>query len=172
MKPVQRLLIAMIVCLEQESTSNARPCCVPARRVATLSAVEVDQAVFAAPVATVVFAVQPAVLYSYREAARPAPLPVVPTQSTTAHRGATTAEAVLRQHCVQCHSGDAPRGGVSFFAADGTLEPLLPRRAILEMATPSADAPAKMPPGEAQKLGDAEIELLRAWAEPPRDLRY
>jgi len=158
-------------CLASVSVGDARPRSVITRRAAQVRFVETQQTLFAVPVATVVVAVQPTLLYSYRAAVQPSMLPENKPAADAAPIG-PTAESVLRNHCARCHSGVAPSSGASFFAGDGSLEPLLPRRAILQMATPSAEGPAKMPPGEATKLDEAELELLRAWAEPPRDLRY
>lgn len=164
-------VVALMVCFATVSVSDARPRSVVVRRAPQVRFVEAERAAFAVPVAAVVVVVQPTLLYSYR-AAQPSTL--VANEPSTAEftPSAATAEVVLRNHCARCHSAVAPSSGASFFAEDGSLAPLLPRRAILEMASPSAEGPAKMPPGEARKLDGAELELLRAWAEPPRELRY
>lgn len=165
-------VIALMFCLPSVSLGDARPRSVVVRPARRVRFVEAGQAVYAVPVATVVVAVQPTLLYSYRAAAQPSALVANEPSTVEGAPSAATAEAVLRNHCARCHSGVAPSGGASLFAEDGSLAPLLARRAILEMASPNAEGPAKMPPGEARKLDDAELELLRAWAEPPRDLKY
>ncbi len=132
-----------------------------------------SEAVFAIPVATVVVAVQPTLLYSYRAAAMvqatPSPRIVAGESIDMAPR---TADTILRERCFNCHRGDAPKGGLAFFHKDGGLIEALPRQVMLEMASPNANGAAQMPPGEANKLSADDLEILRQWAEPPRDLRY
>lgn len=127
-------------------------------------------AVFAVPVAQVVVFAQPTILYSYRASLSSATA-TTPT-SAPAVGEALTIEALLRQRCASCHQGETPKGGLRFFTADGTLAAKLPRRAILEATSPDEHGVTKMPPGEAAKLNAEEIELLRPWAEPPRELWY
>jgi mono/diheme cytochrome c family protein len=164
--------IGLVACLAIGPRVLARPCHNASRRVVRVQQESPQQAVFAVPVATVVFAVQPAVLYSYRAVARPAPLTTGDVVTPQESASALSAESILRANCFRCHQGEAPRGGASFFKADGAIESLLPRKAILEMSSPHEGKAAAMPPGEARKLNEKELEVLRAWAEPSRDLKY
>lgn len=131
-----------------------------------------DAAAFAVPVATVAVAFQPAFFYSYREVSPTYQAPTKTAALEVDERGPRSAESILRVNCLKCHQGDAPRVGLRLFAADGGLERLLPRRAILEMAAPDANGVVRMPPGDARKLSDEELDILQQWAEPPRDLKY
>lgn len=131
-----------------------------------------DAAAFTVPVTTVVVAVQPAFFYSYREASPTYPAPAKSAAHVADDHEPLSAERILRTNCLKCHQGDAPRGGLQLFAADGSLERLLPRRAILEMAAPDANGVVRMPPVDARKLSGEELDILQQWAEPPRELKY
>ena len=138
---------------------------------------------FAVPVAVPVAVIsQPAVLYSYRQYASPAAQqePVDPpnvglTSGDMTSNAAATADpavALLAANCAKCHTGAAPAGHLQMFDAAGQIVPRLPRRAIVEMASPDDAGRQRMPPGESPKLTSAELATLRAWARPPRDLAY
>ena len=129
-------------------------------------------AVFAVPVGTIVVLSPPALLYSYREALGSSTMASVPSTATAPTGQSLTAEAILRAHCAKCHQGDMSRSGLAFFSGAGELLAPLPRRAMLEMASPDANGSVRMPPGDAPKLSAEELKVIRAWAEPPRGLRY
>lgn len=161
---------ACVLLAGNAEAANCRPKVVRARSTKVLVA---SEALFAVPVATVVVAVQPSLYYSYRAAARSAPSlsPLVDVDGA-ADSLRRTAATILRERCVSCHQGDAPKGGLAFFDNDGALFQALPRRAMLEMASPNPEGVARMPPGEAAQLNAVDLAILRQWAEPPRDLRY
>ncbi len=166
-------LLGAAACCVVGGDVEAKSCRPTFIRARAKSVLVQSEAVFAIPVATVVVAVQPTLLYSYRAAAvaqaTPSRCIVVGEAIDSLPR---TAEAILRERCITCHRGDAPKGGLAFFQEDGGLIEALPRRAMLEMASPDANGAAQMPPGEANKLSAEDLEILRQWAEPPRDLRY
>jgi hypothetical protein len=167
-----KFALACFVVLSTATLVDAGRCQSRAPRNGTAHRASSSTVAFAVPVTTVVVAVQPAFVYSYREAALTYPTPAMSAPLGVEEREQLNAESILRANCFKCHQGDAPRGGLRLFATDESLERLLPRRAILEMASPDASGVAHMPPGEARKLSDAELDVLRQWAEPPRDLKY
>jgi mono/diheme cytochrome c family protein len=147
---------------------------------------------FAVPVAVPVTVIsQPLLLYSYRQYATPAagqteadqpvdggaqgsPLlnltpPSAPSPTTPAMDSAV---ALLTARCAKCHTGAAPPGHLQIFDAAGQIVAKLPRRAIVEMASPDEAGKQRMPPGELPKLSEEELAALRLWARPPRDLEY
>jgi hypothetical protein len=168
---VKRLAILFLTC-GAHAVANASDCRPAKVRQKSRTVVVDSTAVFAIPVATVVVVSPPVLLYSYRAAAKAVATPTM--KEATGARPATPidAEQLLRFNCLKCHQGDASKSGLPFFDLSGALITPLPRRAILEAASPNVDGVTHMPPGEAQKLTPEELEVLSAWAEPPRDLRY
>jgi len=148
---------------------------------------------FAVPVAVPVATLQqPAVLYSYRQHAGPSVANAVthaqpaattdreviaasgPSQdaASTAIFAPNTAVEIMAARCAACHTGDTPQGHLQIFDATGRILPRLPRRAILELASPDEAGQIRMPPGERTKLTAAERAALAEWARPPSDLAY
>ncbi len=168
---MKRLALLLLACCMQGVVHGGD--CRPAKARQKSRTLVVDStAVFAIPVATVVVVSPPVLLYSYRAAAKPAATPTMAQIAGAQLAPTINAEQLLRLHCMKCHQGDAPKSGLPFFDVSGELIIPLPRRAILEAASPNVDGVTHMPPGEARKLTSAELDVLRAWAEPPRDLRY
>ena len=131
---------------------------------------------FAVPVAVPVATVtQPGVLYSYRQYALPQPAeaaPVAPPTAAASQPQQPTepldGPAVLAKHCASCHTGAAVQGDLQIFQAPGRIVEKLPRQSLLE-----AVEQGRMPqPASAPRLTPQEIEILRQWARPPRDLAY
>jgi mono/diheme cytochrome c family protein len=140
---------------------------------------------FAVPVAVPVATVQqPSVLYSFRRyadesltASTPVTLPQGEREERSAASSLSTAPAsssqldaaaVLSRHCASCHRGSASQGSLMLFDTAGTLLNRLPRQAVLEAVEQN-----RMPqPATATRLTAQEIDLLRAWAKPPKDLLY
>lgn len=120
---------------------------------------------FAVPVAVPVAVIsQPAVLYAYRaDVAASATLAPAKPPAATPTLGAVD---VLRTRCASCHSGASAEGELAIFDDRGELVERLPRRAMLE-----AVEKGTMPKGLAP-LTEDEVELLREWAKPPRELVY
>jgi len=77
-----------------------------------------------------------------------------------------TAERVLEGHCSTCHGGWEAKGGLSIFDEAGGVRAKLPRRKMLE-----AVEAGTMPRG-GERLSEEEVELLREWAKPPRELEW
>lgn len=125
---------------------------------------------FAVPVAVPVATVQkPSVLYGYRGYAAGHAAGSFPTTTTPRiDEPPSDAAAVLARHCRSCHQNAAAEGQMQLFDESGQLLSRLPRRRVLE-----AVQAGRMPkPLTAPRLTAAEIELIRRWAEPPRDLVY
>jgi len=122
---------------------------------------------FAVPVAVPVAVLsQPAVLYSYRSEAVPTAVVTEPVAQEERPNATLSAPEVLRAHCASCHAGESVQGELRLFDAVGALVERLPRRAIVE-----AIEAGRMPKGMAP-LSPEEMEILREWAKPPRDLVY
>jgi mono/diheme cytochrome c family protein len=126
---------------------------------------------FAVPVAVPVATVrQPSVLYSFRSYAsayQTSPQMTAPA-ATPAMAKPADAASVLARRCASCHSGAAAQGRLALFDDTGALLSKLPRRRIVE-----AVESGRMPqPASAVRLTNAEIELLRVWAQPPAELEY
>lgn len=80
------------------------------------------------------------------------------------------AVAILRRNCARCHSPPDPKGSLAMFDESDRLLERLPRRAIVEEVSAG-----KMPlgtDGHPAPLSANEIDVLRQWARPPRELRY
>jgi mono/diheme cytochrome c family protein len=132
---------------------------------------------FAIPVAVPVATVrQPSVLYSFRSYAAAYDYGSnqlrteysVPSTPVSARSGTSEAALILARRCAACHSGPSAHGGLRLFGDDGDLLARLPRRRVLE-----AVEVGRMPmPAEAARLTRDEIEVLRQWAQPPRELEY
>jgi hypothetical protein len=135
------------------------------------SAVKLDTGLvivpFAVPVAVPVATVrQPSVLYSYRGYAASASSSNIPPAE--AARSPADVGAILARHCAACHSGIAAQGRMQMFDEGGQLLVKLPRRWIVE-----AVEAGRMPqPAEAPRLTPAELDVLRRWSQPPRELVY
>ncbi len=127
---------------------------------------------FAVPVAVPVATVrQPSVLYSFRSYAagygtgssfQPG------TQMRVDTSADPDAANILTRRCAACHSGASSQGGLRLFDDTGGLLAKLPRRRVLE----SVEAGRMPKPADAPRLTPAEIEMLRQWAQPPRELEY
>ncbi len=168
---MNRLALAFLACCVHDAANGGD--CRPAKVRHKSRAVVIDSAaVFAIPVATVVVVSPPALLYSYRAAATSVTVPIRLDVAGAPPALPTSAKQLLRVNCMKCHQGDSPKSGLSIFDLSGELTTPLPRRAILEATAPNADGAAHMPPGDAKKLTPKELEVIKAWAEPPRDLRY
>jgi hypothetical protein len=168
MKRLALLFLAYFAC-DDAKGGECRPA--QARRKTRQLVID-SSAVFATPVATVVVVSPPVLLYSYRAATKPAATPTITNVPGAQPPLSIDAEQLLRVNCMKCHQGDASKSGLPFFDLSGAPITPLPRRAILEAASPVADGATLMPPGETRKLTAEELDILRAWAEPPRDLRY
>lgn len=135
----------------------------------TVVKVEVGLAVvpFAVPVAVPVAVVsQPAVFYARRVDRMGDQVDGAAAMPNQVSRMPSTAEAVLRARCASCHTGESAKGELNLFEQEGALVERLPRRAILD-----AVVEGRMPKGVAT-LTEEEIEALREWAKPPRELVY
>jgi uncharacterized membrane protein len=168
---VKRLALVVLVCCVYR-VSDGGECRLAKARQKSRQFVVDSTADFAIPVATVVIVSPPVLLYSYRAAAKYATTSPAPQVGVAPSTLAVSADQILRTNCMKCHQGDAAKSGLPFFAMSGDLITPLPRRAILDAASPNADGVTHMPPGEAKKLTAEELDVLRAWAEPPRDLKY
>lgn len=167
------LIIACLLC----SQAAAGEC----RSVAGKSPATVTVVPFAVPVAVPVAVVQqPGVLYGYAHGcAAPAAVSSSESSATALSQSAggneqptaDSATAVFLRHCAACHTAPLAKGGLSLFAADGTAVTRLPRQKILDAVT-ADENPPRMPPADRPALSDEELELLRQWARPPRDLVY
>jgi mono/diheme cytochrome c family protein len=124
---------------------------------------------FAVPVAVPVAIVrQPSVLYSYRGYAAAYAAPASNVATAPVATVADDSTAILARRCASCHSGSAAQGQLSLFDDAGRLLAKLPRRRMLE-----AVEAGRMPqPAEAPRLSPEELDVLRRWAQPPRDLVY
>jgi mono/diheme cytochrome c family protein len=139
---------------------------------------------FAVPVAVPVATVrQPSVLYSFRSyvaaydtasnqhlSTQHSVLSTQPAAGGSTSVGAAVPDAIniLTRRCAACHSGASAQGSLRLFGDAGGLLARLPRRRILE-----AVEAGRMPkPAEAPRLTPTEIEVLRQWAQPPRELEY
>ncbi|WP_207062570.1 c-type cytochrome domain-containing protein [Motiliproteus sp. SC1-56] len=79
---------------------------------------------------------------------------------------------LLDQHCVECHSGWFPKGGLRLDSLANIREggkngaAILPGQPtkgwLINLVVPRGGAPSAMPPGPAQ-LKPEEVELLREW---------
>lgn len=119
----------------------------------------------AVPVATVV---QPSVLYSYRQYAPNYALNAAQPATATKSTEPLDAVVILTRRCAECHAGSAAQGQLQLFQSTGNIVAKLPRQAILD-----AVERGSMPkPASAPRLTDAELDALRQWAKPPRDLAY
>jgi len=86
---------------------------------------------------------------------------------------------LLIEHCLDCHSGAEPEGGLSLdsrtgWEEAGIIEPGKPEESLLIAAVRYGDDSLAMPPEEAGgKLSDAEIAALEEWvalgAPDPRE---
>lgn len=161
----------------------AAPRCAPARSARREAHRSVAVVPFAVPVAVPVAVVQqPSVWYRAAlpqaavaadgSTALDSPPPNAEAGTDPAESLRLAAEELLRSKCAQCHSQTAARGGLAMFDEAGVLRPKLPRGAMLEAVSPAEDGRARMPPGDRTPLDEAELELLRKWAQPPRDLEY
>jgi hypothetical protein len=128
---------------------------------------------FAVPVAVPVATVrQPSVLYGYRGYAAPYGAAdgresASASPSRVPAPGEEEAAGLLTRRCASCHSGPQPQGRLQMFDAAGLLA-RLPRRQILESVESG-----RMPlPLESPRLSPAEIDVLRQWSQPPRELVY
>jgi mono/diheme cytochrome c family protein len=131
---------------------------------------------FAVPVAVPVATVaQPSVLYSYRQYA-PAYAPAAaaslgadsPPPAATKSNEPLDAAGILVRRCAQCHTGAAAQGQMQLFQSSGEIVSKLPRQAIVDaVERGTMPKPANVP-----RLTEPEIEALRHWARPPRDLAY
>lgn len=161
----------IVLCLILASTANAAERPVAVRAGCHRAAVRVD----AAPLAVVPFAVpvavpvallsQPAVFYARRAEIITEPRVTVESIGSQAPQAADAVE-VLRTRCAACHTGERSKGELPLFTDDGAIVERLPRRAILD-----AVVERRMPKGAAP-LTEEELELIRDWAEPPRELLY
>jgi hypothetical protein len=168
--------LTVLVCLASAAVAGAaerrvviNPCRTTAK--ATHRTVQLESALtvvpFAVPVAVPVAVLsQPAVLYGYRAEAATTAFAPDSVAIEELPDATLSAPDVLRTHCASCNAGESARGELRLFDADGALVERLPRRAIVE-----AVEAGRMPKGIAP-LTQEEIEMLREWAKPPRELVY
>lgn len=168
--------LMMLVCLGSAAVAGAaerrhviNPCRPTAK--ATHHAVQLKSALtvvpFAVPVAVPVAVVsQPAVLYGYRAVVVSTAVVAEPVAEEERPNATLGAPELLRVHCASCHAGESVQGELRLFDSAGALVERLPRRVIVE-----AVEAGRMPKGIAP-LTQEEIEVLREWAKPPRDLVY
>ena len=86
---------------------------------------------------------------------------------------------LLIEHCLECHGGTEPEGGLALdsrtgWEEAGIIEPGKPEESLLIAAVRYGDDSLAMPPEEAGgKLSDAEIAALEEWvalgAPDPRE---
>jgi mono/diheme cytochrome c family protein len=77
-----------------------------------------------------------------------------------------TAREVLEGRCGACHAGEEASGGLAIVDEEGELKEKLPRQRMWE-----AIEAGRMPRGE-QKMSAEELELLREWVRPPKELEW
>ena len=75
---------------------------------------------------------------------------------------------ILRTHCVECHSGEKPKGGFSFDSRALVLDAEAvvvgdPKRSALIERIRSTDADEQMPPKGKARLTEPEIATLERW---------
>lgn len=82
----------------------------------------------------------------------------------------TKVRPLLEKHCLECHSGDAPKGDLSLDSARGwrsagVIEPQRSQGSRLYEVVLSEDSDERMPPPPAMGLSDREKDVLRAWID-------
>ena len=130
---------------------------------------------FAVPVAVPVATVaEPALFYSYGSNAdwdvRQSTEEASQRATSDVHDNPAMSPPVtiLRRHCAACHSGPDAKGHLAMFDESGRLAEKLPRHVMLEQIELGT-----MPrPAAASRLDEAEVEAIRRWSTPPRDLRW
>ncbi|MBX3411584.1 MAG: cytochrome c [Pirellulales bacterium] len=160
------LMVVGLVC-----SASAADCTIVRRSVGRHVAVQVDAGLavvpFAVPVAVPVAVIsQPVVFYARRVELAAEVSPATARERRATPRAPRSAADVLRTHCAACHSGPTAKGELRLFEPEGALVERLPRRAILDAVTEGS-----MPQGTST-LTEEEIDALREWATPPRELLY
>lgn len=77
---------------------------------------------------------------------------------------------LLEEHCLECHTGDEPKGGVDLssrlgWSESGAIKPGDSQGSLLLQVILSEDADVRMPPPPKDTLKQKEIEVLKLWID-------
>lgn len=82
----------------------------------------------------------------------------------------TKVRPLIEKHCIECHSGDSPKGDLNLGSAQGwqdagVIEPNHSQRSRLYAVVSSSDESERMPPAPAMGLSDRDKDVLRDWID-------
>jgi hypothetical protein len=82
----------------------------------------------------------------------------------------THVRPLLEKHCMECHTGDEPKGGVDLssrlgWSESGAIKPGDSQGSLLLQVILSEDADVRMPPPPKDTLKEKDIEALKLWID-------